>query len=118
MQSARIALCTNTTAIPGNVPEPPNFELYDDDHQKQALAVELAERYAVNVAPAVVPEAAGRAAQSEVQADLAGCRIAFLAPGSAVLALATGKLLQLSLQVRMRRMLIVLARSLRSFRIR
>jgi hypothetical protein len=99
VQSARIALCTNTAAIPGAVPEAPSFELYDDAAQQAALAVELAEKYATNVAPATVPEAAGRAAQSEVQADLAGARAAFVAPGSAVLALASGRLLQLLLQV-------------------
>ena len=99
LQSARIALCTNVWAIPGAVPEAPNFELYDDAQHQAHLAVEMAEKYALNVAPATVPEVAGRAAQSDVQADLAACKVAFVAPGSAVIALATGKLLQLLLQV-------------------
>lgn len=93
-------MCTNTLVVPGMVPEPPNFEMYDDPHQKMNMAVELAEKYAVNVPPATVPEAAGRAAMADVQADLAGCQAAFVAPGCAVIGLATGKVLQLALLVR------------------
>lgn len=99
LQSARLCLSTNTSAIPGNVPNPPNFDLYEDDHQKMALAVDLAESYAINVAPATVPEAAGRAMQSEVQADISACQIAFLSASCAVVALSTGTLLHLSLKV-------------------
>ena len=103
MQSARICLCTNTTVIPGVVPEDPNFDaLGDNVQQKQQLAVELAQKYATNVPPVTVPEAAGRAQQSEVQADLAHSRMAFLTPASAVVALASGQLLQLALMVRAR----------------
>ena len=100
LQSARLCLCTNTTVIPGVVPEDPNFDLYDDPQQKQQLAVELADKYAANVPPVTVPEAAGRAQQSEVQADLAQSTLAFLTPTCAVVALASGQLLQLALMVR------------------
>ena len=100
LQSARLAICTSSQAVPGMVPEPPNFEMYDDPYQKMNMAVELAETYAVNVAPATVPEAAGRAAMADVQADLGGCQAAFVAPGCAVIGLATGKVLQLALLVR------------------
>jgi len=100
LQSARLCLCTNTTVIPGVVPEDPNFDLYDDPQQKQQLAVELAEKYATNVPPVTVPEAAGRAQQSEVQADLSQSTVAFLTPACAVVALASGQLLQLALMVR------------------
>jgi hypothetical protein len=99
LQSTRLCLSTNTSAIPGNVPNPPNFDLYEDDHHKMDLAVNLAESYAINVAPATVPEAAGRAMQSEVQADLFACKVAYLSTSCAVVALSTGTLLQLSLKV-------------------
>lgn len=81
------------------MPEDPDFDLYDDPQQKQQLAVELADKYATNVPPVTVPEAAGRAQQSEVQADLAQCTLAFLTPACAVVALASGQLLQLALMV-------------------
>jgi hypothetical protein len=100
VQSARLALCTNTTVLPGLMPEDAGFEQCPDPQEQMQLAVGLAAKYATNVPPTTVPEAAGRAQQSEVQADLALCMLAFLTPTSAVIALASGQLLQLAVLVR------------------
>jgi hypothetical protein len=62
-------------------------------------AVELAEKFATNVAPSVVPEAAGRAHVADIPADLSMSCMRFLSSQVALLALASGRLLQLSLQV-------------------
>jgi hypothetical protein len=83
------------------MPDDAGFEHCTDPQQQMELAVGLAETFATNVPPVTVPEAAGRARQSEVQADLAHCMLAFLTPTSAVIALATGQLLQLVVLVRL-----------------
>lgn len=101
MQSKRISLATGGAAIPGAVPDTMDA-LLDTQELAAQQAVALAEKFATNVAPAVVPEAAGRARLADIQADLALCRLTFLSAHSALLALSNGRLLQLSLQVWLR----------------
>lgn len=100
MQSKRISLATGGAAIPGAVPDTMDA-LLDSQELAAQQAVTLAEKFATNVAPAVVPEAAGRARLAALQADLVQCRLSFLSAHSALVALSNGRLLQLSLQVHM-----------------
>lgn len=98
MQSKRISLATGGSAIPGAVPDTMDA-LLDTQELAAQQAVQLAEKFATNVAPAVVPEAAGRARLADLQADIGQCRLTFLSTHTALVALANGRLLQLSLQV-------------------
>lgn len=100
VQSKRISLATGGAAIPGAIPDTMDA-LLDSQELATQQAVTLAEKFATNVAPAVVPEAAGRARLADLQADLAQCCLTFLSAHSALVALSNGRLLQLSLQVHM-----------------
>eukprot|EP00892_Ulva_mutabilis_P007723 jgi/Ulvmu1/5322/UM022_0116.1 len=97
-KSKRISLATGGSAIPGAVPDTMDA-LLDTQELAAQQAVQLAQKFATNVAPAIVPEAAGRARLADLQADLAHCRLTFLSTHSALVALDSGRLLQLSLQV-------------------
>lgn len=99
VQSSRISIATGSAAVPGVVPDAPDFASMESQELAALQAVELAEKFATNVAPSVVPEAAGRARVAESPADLSLSCIRFLSSQVALLALANGRLLQLSLQV-------------------
>lgn len=98
-QSSRISIATGSAAVPGVVPDVPDVASMENQELAAIQAVELAEKFATNVAPSVVPEAAGRARVAELPADLSLSRLQFLSSQVALLALSSGLLLQLSLQV-------------------
>ena len=99
VQSSRISIATGSAAVPGVVPDVADVASTDNPELAMRQAVDLAEKFATNVAPAVVPEAAGRARVADMPADLALSCLRFLSSQVGLLALASGQLLQLSLQV-------------------
>lgn len=99
MQSSRISIATGSAAVPGVVPDAPDVTTMENQELAARQAVELAEKFATNVAPSVVPEAAGRARVADMPADLSQSCVRFLSNQVALLALSSGRLLQLSLQV-------------------
>lgn len=100
VQSSRISIATGSAAVPGVVPDVANITTAENPELATREAVELAEKFATNVAPAAVPEAAGRARVADMPADLSLSCVRFLSSQVALLALTSGRLLQLSLQVR------------------